>query len=117
MSQNFDVIACSLFHVRHTDCKHREYPYHFEGSGLDEDGLCEGAVRGLGDEDALPGEDLDDAPVVEVVVVGVGVEVRQRQAVQLRVRQAVHDVRLQVLDALKGQREGDTYRVFEVNRD
>ena len=93
--------------MRHTECSHGECPHahHFEGRGLDEDGLCEGAVRGLGDEDSLPGEDLDDAPVVEVVVVGVGVEVRQRQAVQLRVRQAVHDVRLQVLDALKGHRE------------
>ena len=76
-------------------------PYHFERRGLDEDGLCERAVCWLCDEDALPGEHLDDAPVVEVVVVGVGVEVAQRQAVQLGVRQAVHDVRLEVLDALK----------------
>ena len=83
-------------------------PHHFERRGLDEDGLGERAVSGLGDEDALPGEHLDDAPVVQVVVVGVGVQVRQRQAVQLRVRQAVHDVRLEVLDALIVKMEGET---------
>lgn len=79
--------------------------HHLERRRLDEHGLGERAVRWLRHVDALPGQRLDDAPVVEVVEVGVGVEVRQRQAVQLGVRKAVYDVRLQTLHVL--QREGE----------
>ena len=39
--------------------------------------------------------------MVEVVVVGVCVQVAEGEAVQFRVGQAVHDVRLEVLDTLQ----------------
>ena len=74
--------------------------YHLEWRGLDENGLRERAVRRLRDEHPLPGQRLDDAPVVEVVVVGVGVQVGQGHAVQLGVGQGVHDVGLEVLNVL-----------------
>ena len=62
---------------------------------MDEHRLRQCAVWRLRDADPLPGQRLDDAPVVQVVEVGVGVEVRQRHAVQLGVGQGADDVRLQ----------------------
>ena len=62
-----------------------------------EGGLGEGHVGRLLEVDTLAGQRLDDAPVVQLAVVGVGVDVRQGQAVQLGVGQGVHHVRLQIL--------------------
>ena len=62
-----------------------------------EGGLCEGHVGGFLQVDAFAGQGLDDAPVVQLTVVGVGVDVRQGQAVQLGVGQRVHYARFQIL--------------------
>jgi len=59
---------------------------------LNEHGLSEGTIRWFGHADSLPGQGLNDTPVIEVVEVRVGVEVRQGHAVQLRVGQGSHDV-------------------------
>ena len=68
--------------------------YHFERICLDEHGLSEGTVRRFCHADALPGQSLNDSPVVQVVEVRVGVQVRQGHAVQLGIGQGTNDVRL-----------------------
>lgn len=45
--------------------------YRSQGIGLDQRGLGELGVRGVVGVHPLPGEGLQDGPVVEVVVVGV----------------------------------------------
>ena len=74
--------------------------HHFQRVRLDENGLRERAIRRLRHEDALPGQGLDNPPVVEVVEVGVIVQVAQSHAVQLCIGQRVHNVRLQPLGVL-----------------
>ena len=70
------------------------YFYHLERICLDEHGLSEGTVRRFCHADALPGQSLNDSPVVQVVEVRVGVQVRQGHAVQLGIGQGTNDVRL-----------------------
>ena len=85
-----------LLHVEHHDgLDHRHVRRHLQRGVLDQDGLCQGAVGGLADEHSLPGHGLDDAPVVEVVIVGVLVEGGHAHAVQLSVGQGVEDSRLE----------------------
>ena len=79
--------------------------YHFQGRRLYEDRLGERAVGRLRDKDSLSGQGLDDPPVVEVVEVGVLVEVGQGHAVQLSVGQRMHNVRLEVISILWGKRQ------------
>lgn len=50
---------------------------------------------------AFPREGLEYVPVVQTVVVGVGIHVGERQAVQLGVRQAANYRRLEMLLVLK----------------
>lgn len=54
--------------------------HHFDRSSLDEDGLRD--VR-FGEGDSLPCEGLEDAPVVQIVIVWVRVDVGQGRAVEL----------------------------------
>lgn len=67
---------------------------------MDEDRLGEGAVRRLRHANSLPGQGLDDAPVVEVVKIGIGVEHGQGHAVELCVGQGTHNVRLETFGIL-----------------
>lgn len=85
-----------LLDVQHHDrLDHCHVRRHLQGGVLNQDRLCQGAVRGLADKDSLPGHCLDDAPVVEVVIVGVLVEGGHAHAVQLSVGQGVEDSRLE----------------------
>ena len=76
--------------MRFVSLKH--FSYHLEWVRLNEHGLGEGTIRRLGHTDALPGQGLNDTPMIEVVEVRVGIEVRQGHAVQLCVGQRSHDV-------------------------
>ena len=67
---------------------------------MNEYSFREGAVGRFGHADALPCQGLDDAPVVEVVEVGVRVQHRQGQAVELRVGQRPNNVRLKAFNIL-----------------
>ena len=81
-----------LLHIEHHDrLNHRHVRRHLQRGVLYEDSLCQGAVGRLADKDPLPRHGLDDAPVVEVVIVGVLVEGSHAHAVELCVGQGVED--------------------------
>lgn len=79
--------------------------YHSQGIGLDQRGLRELSVRGVVGVHPLPGQGLQDGPMVEVVVVGVRIDVAEGHAVDLGVGQAPRYLRLQVLLILKQMRK------------
>ena len=75
--------------------------YHFQGRCLNEHSFREGAVWRLGHTDALPGQGLDDTPMVEVMKVGVRIQNWQGQAVELCVGQRPNNVRFKAFHILK----------------
>ena len=77
--------------------------HHLDRCDLYKHSLGEGHIRWFGHVDTLPGQCLDDVPVAQVVEVGVPVDVGQRRAVQVSVRQSVDDARLEVFHALGRQ--------------
>ena len=74
--------------------------YHFDRVGLYEHGFGESAVCRLLHRDPFPCQGLNDAPVVEVVVVRVLVQVGQCHAVQFRIGQCTKDSRAEMVDIL-----------------
>lgn len=79
--------------------------YHFERVGLYEHRFGKRAVRWVGDVHALPRERLQNVPVVQTMVVGVGVHVRERQAVQLGIREAPNYGRFKVFLVLEKMKQ------------
>ena len=81
---------------------------------MNESCLRQGHVGRLGNVDALPGQSLDHAPVVQLAVIGIRVDVRQCQAVELRVGQGVHYRWFQILlilfDTIFNIQKSDCYQ-------
>lgn len=76
-------------------------PHHLERRILNEDRLGELGVVRLRQVNTFPGEGLQDAAVILIVIIWIRVDVRQRQTVQLRIGKCVDDLRLQVFLILK----------------
>lgn len=95
---------CLIHSLSNWSIKYLDRTHQSEGCGLNEGSLGEGAVlSGRFRGDSLPDEGLHHAVVVQVVEVGVCVDVAQRQAVQLCIGQRVNNMRLQVVLALRIQ--------------
>ena len=75
--------------------------YHFQGRCLNEHSFREGAVWRLSHTDTLPGQGLDDTPMIEVMKVGVRIQNWQGQAVELGVGQRPNNVRFKAFHILK----------------
>lgn len=82
------------------------HTYNSKRIRLDQDGLREGQVGGLVQWHALPGQRLQDGPVVQALVVWVRVDVAQHLAVDGRVPEPDHDLWLQVVQAFVVPVEG-----------
>lgn len=73
---------------------------------LNQNGLREGLVGGLVQRDALPGQRLQDGPVVQALVVWVRVDVAEHLAVDGRIAESDDDLWLEVIETLVVPVEG-----------
>ena len=69
--------------------------YHFYGGALDQYCFCEGGVIWLNHIDPFPLQDLHNSVVIQTVIVGVRIDVGQRQAVEFGTGQGLSDLRLE----------------------